>query len=122
MKMDLLGIQKNTKGITRIGKINRLSVISLLFSLVLILGVFLIQGTQLSRKAPTYAAIQKVVLRDNEASSDFGSDNEASSDFGSGNEVSSDFGSGNEASSDFGFLGVPWCMFLTMTAIAYCGN
>jgi hypothetical protein len=53
MKMGFLGIQKNTKGITRGGQTSRLSVISLLFSLVLILGVFLIQGTQLSSKAPT---------------------------------------------------------------------
>jgi len=89
MKMGFLGIQKNTKGITRGGQTSRLSVISLLFSLVLVLGVFLIQETQLSSKAPTDAAIQEVVLIGNEASSDFGSDNEASSDFGS--------------------LGVPWC-------------
>lgn len=99
-----MGIQKNTKGILRGGQTSRLSVmtISLLFSLVLVLGFFLIQGTQLSCKAPTDAAIQDVVLRDNETSSDFGSNNEAYSDFGS--------------------LGVPWCMFLTLTAIAYCWN
>jgi len=78
-------IQKNTKGLPRGGQTSRLSVmtISLLLSLVLILGFFLIQGTQLYCKDPTNAAIQEVVLRDNETSSDFGSDNEASSDFGS---------------------------------------
>lgn len=63
--------------------------ISLLLFLVLILGFFLIQGTQLFSKDPTNAAIQEVLARDNENSSDFGSENGASSDFGS--------------------LGVPWC-------------
>lgn len=71
--------------------------ISLLLFLVLILGFFLIQGTQLFSKDPTKlfskdptnAAIQEALLRDIETSSDFGSDNGASSDFGS--------------------LGVPWC-------------
>lgn len=83
--------QKNTRGLHRGGQTSRLSVmtISLLLFLVLILGFFLIQGTQLFSKDPTNAAIQEVLARDNETSSDFGSENGASSDFGS--------------------LGVPWC-------------
>lgn len=84
-------IQKNTKGLARGGQTSRSSIMTIaIFSfLVLILGVFLIQGTQLLCKNPTNSGIQEAVLRDN--------------------ETSSDFGSGNEASSDFGSLGVPWC-------------
>lgn len=97
--MGFLGIQKNTKGIPKGGQTSRLSVmaISLLFSMVLILGGFLIQGTQLSCKAPTDATNQEVVLRENEASLDFGSDNETSSDSGS--------------------LGVPWCQDTDLLSI-----
>lgn len=84
-------IQKNTKGLPRGGQTSRSSImtIAILSFLVLILGFFLIQGTQLFCNNPTNSGIQEAVIRDNETSSHFGSDNEASSDFGS--------------------LGVPWC-------------